>query len=156
MSAPKKARTTTLTKTGPTYHAFEPPLMVEVAVCNTEFFKYSGAFLEIRGVTITVKEITPDMVKRALGTDPSTTFRFHDHFPSSIAKDLYKQAEGLLSVVNAGEDEDEDEDESSGGEREEEEREREREREANVVFDMAVAKRPHHVMLVIEQDGFEY
>lgn len=137
------------------YHKFEQPLFVEVVVCNTEYNTLNASFLEIRGVTIRVKEITPVMVIKALGTDQETeslTMRSRDHFPNSITKDLYNQANELFraehnTVYNAKlpdylrEEVEVLEAEDAAA----------RAANAAVVFDMAVAKRPHHTLVVVER-----
>lgn len=133
------------------YHKFEQPLHVEVVVCNTEYNKLDAAFLEIRGVTIRVKEITPDMVIKALGADQDTeslTMRFHDHFPKSITKELYNQANDLFRAAHNAALPDHIWEQVAEAEAE---NAAARAAAATVVFDMAVAKRPHHTLVVVER-----
>ena len=136
----------------PAYFKFEEPMHVEIAICNTspDMETYDSAFLEIRGVTIKVKEISPMMVVNALGTNPSFTLRYHDRFPNSIAKDLYMQAKKLFNKLR---------NKNLPRHIREEAEAMEQEwgmNEGNVIFDMSVIKRPHHSMVVIEQDIFMY
>lgn len=148
-------RIITVTKTTPFHHKFEQPLRVDLVLYNDEFQTHDNAFLEIRGVTISVKEINPDMVIQALGNSASSfTFRWNDEFPNSIAKDLYKQARDMFWKMQCDETMDGD-----GFKEEEEEEMKAREtraQECNVLFDMVVIDRPHHTMVIVERDGFDY